>query len=331
MALNPLNLNFQPLNFGNPFEALTKGFGQGLMQRREQELFNRDVQTKDYENMIKAAQAMYEPRVQEANIFNTENQARLYGQKADLYPEEARALMNQQNASARNLGSQAVFQEIQNKMAQDAFNRSNNPGQSLGIPEDFAKKVIIGNKYDPLIGENRKRDIEQRMDAAYSSAVLGDKILRRLDQAESIFNAHPDLADTWSKAILNPNKKDEFFSTLARKTVDPEKREAIEKIEKLAADMITMQIESKNSGRVTDFARSMEASRKIHPAGSAGANKFIIQNMRQDLIGFPQMKKVLEAAAPAGIYINTRDPKIFAEIDRQDDEVQAILKELRGG
>jgi len=327
MALNLPNWNFGENTF-NPFKDLTQGFLEGLKQRREQEQFNQDYERRGHENMIKAAEAMNAPQLNRGQAERAEHEGRLFNEKANLYPDEARALMNQQNASARNLSASAHGEELTNKRRVEIDNLINS------LPSDSPlKKQSITVAFDnPAIPANDRLAAHKEQRAEIKAAITAAKVKERIGQIREIFKRNPKISETFTRAML-PDDQGGGIGTWAKlKLTNDKDRADVEILRKFSSDLVRLEAErAETSNRGSDYRTQLVEKVKANPGLSDVAAFAVLDTLENDVEGYDEYLKALKEGERLGVGI-IHDRREYIKNTRDDqDEINAILQELRGG
>lgn len=206
MALNLPNWNFGAPP--NPLQGLADHFIRGLEARQGQERFNREYERSGYDNMIKAAQAMYAPETEQANldlkraealrapfvgltgpaqeINSIELVKRIYGEgspqhtaaqnKYDLNNQNLRSQINYRNTLEETAPQRYAVPVVKNIMAREDLKRGVLPGTDIPVSEKDSK--IIRDQLD-LAQLKNISDPKTRERVAY--AINIDKTLDSFD------------------------------------------------------------------------------------------------------------------------------------------------------
>lgn len=223
MALNLPNWNFGTPP--NPLQGLADHFIKGLEARQGQERFNREYEKSGYENMIKAAEAMYAPQLNEGNAQNalaqaflTQEQGRLANPlaQAQIRSYEADALANSAKAQGYNIsneeaqlfldylkprlsGNLSAPQAFYEGVGENAFNGNYGlPQQSSGIDfSDPFTRSLLEKRGIKLPEEeiDRRKEINKldfkMAENAQTALVSGYEILDQLNALENLINEAP--------------------------------------------------------------------------------------------------------------------------------------------
>ncbi len=201
--------------------------------------------------------------------------------QADL--EAQQALTRQRNAEAQYAGKTTTQRDLAaafgegtpeyNKALKKSYNVLEQGGNEIGVP------------YEQMPAHERThatKTMEQDLKRA-DSQVASYKKLKAL---KDIQLKHPDMSTDFSVAIMNPDKKTGIIEAMKRKyLVDKNKLAAIEKFEKLTADLVATGGEAMGGGqRFTDKLQELYKARKPDSRNTPEANIFVIENLMNEML-----------------------------------------------
>ncbi len=183
---------------------------------------------------------------------------------------------------------------------------TSNIGGAEGIPES-----AIGPAFQNL-PKNEQLFATKEMHKDLNLAKGMTDSLKVLDQMDEIVDEHPELWNSFTLMMSDPNNEAGIKEYLRRNVaVNEEQRAAIDKFRKLSGDLVVKGGEALGGGqRFTDARQALLTSIKPDIQNTPEANKFVIQNMKDLMSEGPEWQKALRYGLKNRVKI-IRDPEAF--------------------
>ncbi len=296
------------------------------MAQKQEDLKNEGQQ---YENMYTKAKGEKAPEFVESEIQRNKNLALMealkiaheskYGPlqaQADL--EAQQALTRHRNAEAQYAGKTTTQKDLAAAFGEGTPEYNNALKKSYNVLEQGGNE--IGVPYEQLQAHERTHATKS-MESDLKRADSQVASYKKLKSLKDIQLKHPDMSTDFSVAIMNPDKKAGILEAMKRKyLVNKGKLAAIEKFEKLTADLVATGGEAMGGGqRFTDKLQELYKARKPDARNTPEANLFVIDNLMNEMLPGFSYGKDLRHGLKNRIKIIPDDEK-YRELSLQEME-----------
>lgn len=150
------------------------------------------------------------------------------------------------------------------------------------------------------------------------------KAHKTLSEMQKIMNEHPNMADHFASALVDPTQKSSIFGQLKRIGADKKDLAAIEKFTKLSNDLILSAGQAMGSKSFTDAKLKLLEMAKPSARNTDEANKFVIKHMMEEFEPYVGYSKALQHGLQ-NRYEVLDVPESYRTIDPKVQEVSSQL------
>ena len=269
-------------------------------------------------NVLQGYKIAKEPARMERQREKEELANRLGEVEAEFARPNAQSKLGLSEAQRKNQLAQAMLSEFTAK--NPSVNPHLTPTQrelaaihGFGTPE-YTK--ALGEQYGiieganvpqgaiPLaaMGANERNAAVKDMTAELKKSQEATKAVKRANEMLQLIEQHPNMADYFSTALVDPNKKG-FFQQLKRIGVDKKDLAALEKFNKLSSDLVLHGSQAFGGQKFTDARQALLEAAKPSSRNTDEANRYVLNNIIDDLSPYEGYGKALQGGFQNRYYV----------------------------
>lgn len=267
--------------------------------------------------------------------------------------EQKRELMNELLGTQNKYAGREAESNIELKLAQalHARQQASNPGGGTMTPRQKELHDLYGDgpEYQaalkrqygiiegaevpegavPLdtLSPGERNEATKRMRNELTKANDLTKAHKTLDEMQKIMESHPNMADYFSVALVDPNKKQSLFTQLKRTGVNKEDLAAVEKFTKLSNDLVLSAGNAMGNKAFTDAKLKVIEQAKPNARNTDEANRFVINYMKEDFEPYVGYGKAIQHGLK-NRYEVLEDPEQYRPKKQQNQEMASRLQQM---